>query len=82
MSSNSLGTILPTKKSEKAGDAAFLKNQKAIRYIESTLGQYDRINHYGEIRFYDGPSRYAVVSRQSLKVLWFEFRNDGWYSVR
>jgi hypothetical protein len=77
----SLGTILPTKKSLKNEDdyALHLAKEKVKVASKKLFGcKAKRLGN--EVRYYKTPSLYAVVS-STFKILWFEVRSDGDYSV-
>ena len=77
-----LGTILPTRESERIGDKVYRAEQKRKAEVgKSQLSGYDRRAEQAEVRYYDGANRYAVVNSMG-RVLWFEKRNDGWYAAR
>jgi hypothetical protein len=77
-----LGTILPTCASERAGEKMYRADQKRKEQVGKTqLSCYDRRSEQGEVRYYDGANRYAVVNSMG-RVLWFERRKDGWYAAR
>jgi len=78
----SLGTILPTKQSERCNDL-FAKREKAerMRVGAANLSQFEYRFAEGEDRWYDGPDRFAIVGR-TRKILWFERRNGEWFSTK
>jgi hypothetical protein len=80
---NGLGTILPTDKELREMDRHWAKQEKARRVFGAKeLGQFDERNVGGEVRYYDGESRYAIVSSRSMRVLWFIKKADGgWYAA-
>jgi hypothetical protein len=78
---NGIGTIFATDKQLRKMDAFADKQEKARRALGAKdLGHLDKRNEGGEVRYYDGANRYAIVSR-SMRVLWFEKRNGGWYAA-
>ncbi len=77
-----LGTVLPTRASERISEKTYRADQKRKTEVGKTqLSRYDRRSEQGEIRYYDGANRYAVVNSMG-RVLWFEKRKDGWYAAR
>lgn len=75
-----LGTFF-TDKEPAAVRKARLRNEKAVSdHGRQALGNLDRRVEGGEVRYYDGENRYAIVNR-SLRVLWFEKRKGGWYAA-
>lgn len=78
-----LGTILPTRESERIGDKIYRADQKRKAEVgKSQLSRFDRRAEQGEVRYYDGANRYAVVNSMG-RILWFEKRKDGfWYAAR
>jgi len=75
-----LGTVLPTAKSLARGKAhASLIAAKQAEIGGALVGCRSKWAG-GEVRHYRNDTTYAVVSR-SLKVQWFEVRNDGDYPV-
>ena len=78
---NGIGTIFATDKQLKEMDHHSDKQEKARRSLGAKdLGHLCKRNEGGEVRYYDGANRYAVVSR-SMRVLWFAKRNGGWYAA-
>jgi hypothetical protein len=76
-----LGTIFCDKEPAAARKAR-LRNEKEVRqHGQNTLGRYARRVEDGEVRYYDGANRYAIVN-SSKRVLWLEKRNSGWYAAR
>jgi len=78
-----LGTILPDARIEMLSD---IQHRKDVLQREATgrkhLSQYHKTTVEGETRYYDGPNRYAIVSRRDCKsILWFVFHNEknGWF---
>lgn len=71
-----LGTILPTAKSERATSAYVMHVRAAQALTAKTLAQFDRRVEYGETRYYDGANRFAVINR-SGSVLWFRIADNG-----
>jgi len=78
----SLGTILPTPASLAAGDRAFEAQERRNAGIGARAfpGIVPR-REQGEYRYYTACNRFAVVG-SSGRVLWFEIRPDGVYSVK
>ena len=77
-----IGTVLPTRESERAGDKVFLADQKRKAEVGKVqLSNFHRRSEDGEIRYYDGENRYAIVNSMG-RILWFERRVDGWYAAR
>lgn len=85
MKPTSLGTILPTKKSIEADNRYSEDCQRRKANTESTSvslrGTTKRFEK-GEWRFYISPNRFATISHDGRRVLWFECREDGDYAVR
>lgn len=76
-----LGTILPDEKQLKANDRhCELLRKKQEREAAPALAGLDKRSEGGEIRYYDGESRYAIVAR-SGRVLWFENREGEWFAA-
>jgi hypothetical protein len=80
--SRGLGTILPTRESERIIEELYQADERRKESVgKSQLSRFDRRAEQGEVRYYDGASRYAVVN-SSGRVLWFERGEDGWYACR
>ncbi len=78
---NGIGTIFATDKQLKEMDRHSDKQGEARRALGAKdLGHLDKRNEGGEVRYYDGANRYAIVSR-SMRVLWFTKRNGGWHAA-
>lgn len=78
-----LGTILPSEKSLQINDDFERKlkaSQAFYAFGHPILRDCEATHEEGEVRYYTTQSCFAIVSR-SLKVLWFEIRKDGTYSV-
>lgn len=72
-----LGSVLPTLKSLQAAAAhADRLDAERERTAARELPNCERRVVGCEVRYYDGPHKYAVVS-QSMRVKWFETRPDG-----
>lgn len=80
-----LGTILPTRESLRLADE-YAKNLEQLKRDTAKRTGLDKLeirNEQGEIRYYDGPDKYAVPSKRIGVVLWFERHDDGcFYSVK
>ena len=82
-----IGTILPTRESERIGDKIYRADQKRKADVgKSQLSRFDRRAEQGEVRYYDGANRYAVVNSMG-RILWFDYRSNikgeiGWYAAR
>lgn len=73
-----LGTILPTAKTHALNDAHFLRVTAAQKRIaKQQLSAFTHRVVGTEDRYYDGDDRYAIVSFQSFRVLWFTKKADG-----
>jgi hypothetical protein len=83
MKTHSLGTVLPTKKSLEINDRYFndlRAEQNKIANSTDILKDAEKIEVGGEIRYYIG-NKYAIIGRNK-KVMWFEVRKDGDYSIK
>ena len=77
-----LGTILPTRESERVSEKIYRADQKRKAQVgASQLSRFTRRAEQGEVRYYDGAERYAIVNSMG-RVLWFERRADGWHSAK
>lgn len=81
-----LGTILPTERDFQLADeyAAKLEREKARIAANKLSGLDCRVMPDGEIRYHNGPNRYAIISSR-LTILWFEYRDNpepGWYASK
>ena len=78
---NGIGTIFANENQLKEMDCHSNKQEKARRALGAeALGDLDKRNEGGEVRYYDGANRYAIVSR-SMRVLWFTKRSGGWHAA-
>ena len=78
---NTLGTILPTRKSIAATESyAKRKAAELKRVANRELANLDRRVVGGEVRYYDTTDQYAIVSRQG-HVMWFAVKADGDYRI-
>tara|TARA_R110002094_G_scaffold24225_2_gene36445 strand:+ start:1634 stop:1894 length:261 start_codon:yes stop_codon:yes gene_type:complete len=80
---DALGTILPTRKSIAIGEKMHIEDQaaRARIAIDSGLENLDRHEMPEGVRYYASDDLYAIVGR-NMRVLWFEVRADGDYSVK
>lgn len=74
-----LGNVLPNETTLRKADEHACKQENMARSIESRLEKqgYTARKCFGETRFYDGETRYCVVSRRNLKIKWFRVTSDG-----
>lgn len=75
------GTVLPTAAGLRAGDAHAARVDTARDLAGAAIPDATRRAVAGEVRYYRGPTRYALVTR-SLVVIWFDVRLDGDYPVK
>ena len=79
---NGIGTIFANRKQLAKMDKHSDKQEKArLQLAHKTLGHLENRHEQGEIRFYDGENKYAILSTRTSKVLWFVKRSDGWYAA-
>lgn len=77
-----LGTILPTGKSIAADNRYYAEQlRKKAKLEKQELAGLEKRIVGMETRFYASETVYALVNHVSLKVLWFETRDDGDYSI-
>jgi hypothetical protein len=80
-----LGTILPTRKSLAADKREYAAQQVRMEKVRCTspeLKGLERRKVGMEVRFYNGENQYAIVAQRGTHaILWFHRRADGyWYS--
>lgn len=76
-----IGTIFATESQLAKADRFFDKQAKQRDKIARTiLSGCRRVMEQGEFRYYSNETTFAVMSRAN-KVLWFEIRKDGVYSI-
>lgn len=79
-----LGTILPDAETHRLENEFYNRQVAAAAKIAShdkLLKKCCRKIVGGELRYYLRENIYAVVGLNSLKVLWFEVRLDGEFSI-
>lgn len=79
-----LGTILPTAKTHALNESHFLRvTAEQKRIAKQHLSAYTHRVVGTEDRYYDGADRFAIVSFQNPRVLWFVRKADGcWYAAK
>lgn len=77
-----LGTILPTRKSEADGDRFFAACQARQARTAQSLSHLIARHEQGETRYYESPTKFAIVNHYGDRILWFEHRPDGIYAVK
>ena len=79
-----LETILPNAKTHAINEAHFLRvTAEQRRIAKQQLSAFVHRVVDTEDRYYDGADRYAIVSFQNLRVLWFTKKADGhWYAAK
>lgn len=76
-----LGTILPRASDYVAADEYHKKTEQLRASVAAAkLSGLRRVVIGGESRYYSAPDKYAIVN-SSGRVLWFEVRQDGDYSI-
>lgn len=80
-----IGTVLPDARTYELADK-YAKSvaSKQDRIAKKSLKGLRKVYKEGEWRYYDGDSKYAVVSHKTFEVLWFSVHHDsdGEYSMR
>ncbi len=79
---NGIGTIYASRKQLAKMDKHSDKQEKErLQLAHKMLGHLEKRHEQGEVRFYDGNDKYAILSSRTSKALWFVKRKDGWYAA-